>query len=325
MAAPVRIDGEVVATVPARVHLAGNPSDGYGGAVLSTVVPAMAAVVRAVPAARFSVAGPLRAWGSLDELAEDCARTGHEGGDRLVTAALAALHRLLPTELDRPPLSLAWSTTIPRSVGLGGSSAVVVAAMQAALACWGLDVPAHELAEAALVAETEDLAIAAGLADRVVQVAGRTVLTDCRDEVVAVSSVTAARPLEALLLWSPGAAAPSGGYHGALRARLAEGGDAAAEIAEGMATLATIATDAAAALAGGDRAGLASCLDASLDVRLALGEVPEAPLAPVAGLRAAGASVNFAGSGGALVVLPGSPGAWPDVPEGWSARRITLT
>ena len=54
--------------VPARVHLAGNPSDGYGGAVLSVPVPALTATVEAEPGRHFSVRGPDRSWATMEAL-----------------------------------------------------------------------------------------------------------------------------------------------------------------------------------------------------------------------------------------------------------------
>ena len=306
----------VTATVPARVNLAGNPSDGYGGAVLSTIVPQLTARVRATVSHSLTVSGPERSWRSLAELRADAERYGHEGGDRLVTAALVTLDRLVPPDHRRPPLHVEWATTIPRSVGLGGSSALVIATMRAALGCWGLEVPPHELAEAALVAETEELGIAAGLADRVAQVWGATVLTDLRGTAPTITAVPVQGAPTVLLAWDEASAEPSGRYHGELRARFAAGEPG---LREAMADLAALADDAARALAEGDHAAFAAAVDGSLRARCALGSVPPAALAPVEALRAAGVSVNFAGSGGALVILGPA-----DVPTGWQTLPLTL-
>ena len=304
------------ASVPARIHLAGNPSDGYGGTVLSTVVPQLAATVRATVSRSLTVSGPERSWRSLAELRTDTQRYGHDGGDRLVTAALVTLDRLLPPAHRRPPLHVEWSTEIPRSVGLGGSSAIVIATMRAALGCWGLDVPPHELAEAALLAETEELGIAAGLADRVAQVWGCTVLTDVRGPAPTISEVSVQSPRRVLLAWNEDAASPSGRYHGDLRGRFAAGEPG---LGEAMASLAAQADEAARALAEGDRAAFADAVDGSLRGRCQLGPVPEAAMAPVEALRAAGAAVNFAGSGGALVVV-----GHDDPPPGWQALTVDI-
>lgn len=310
-------------SVPARIHLAGNPSDGYGGAVLSTVVPEFAATVRAAVAERVSVSGPAQVWDALADLRADTAHHGHDGGNRLVTAALVALDRLLPPDHQRTPLSVDWSTTIPRSVGLGGSSAIVIATMRAALACWGLEVPAFELAEAALLAETDELGIAAGIADRVAQVAGTTVLTDCREPATVVTPIPVPVPMPVMLAWSPAAAEPSGRYHAELRTRFDAG---EAGVVTAMADLADLAEAAAEALLGHDRAAFAAACDASLRAREALGSVPSAAMAPVADLRAAGAGVNFAGSGGALVIVAGPDvrADDPRLPDGWHHRTALV-
>lgn len=312
-------------SVPARVHLAGNPSDGYGGAVLSTVVPDWAATVVASTAERFRVVGPDRSWDHLDALRDEVERVGHDSGDRLVTAALVTLDRLLPGELARPPIEIAWSTSIPRSVGLGGSSAIVVATMTAAFRLWGLDVPLAELAEAALAAEVDELGIGAGLADRVAQVWRRPVLTDNREPHPVATPVPVTAPIPATVAWSPDAAEPSGTYHQQLRARF-DSGDG--EVRAAMHDLACLADAGAEALLASDVDGLGTALDASLATRCSLGDVPPRALAPVDDLRSAGAAVNFAGSGGALVCV----GAPLDVVQstlrshpGWSARPLTIS
>lgn len=308
---------EVVSQVPARVHLAGNPSDGYGGAVLSATIPELRAEVRIHHADRFSVVGPDRSWSSMAALATSAHRYGHDGGDRLVTAALVALDRALPAG-DRRPGRVEWSTSIPRSVGLGGSSALVLATMRAAMQWWELDEPdGGALARLALDAEVEELGIPAGLADRAAQVHGGVVMTDCRDEEPAIRRVVLAEPVELTLAWSDQAAAPSGDYHRSLRDRVASGDETVPDM---MKQLADLADRAAQALESGDRDGFAHALDHSLVLRRAMGPVPRPALEGVDELRAVGSAVNFAGSGGALVILGDSS----HLGESWRRLRLVL-
>src|SRR5581483_5872560 len=83
-------------TALARAALVGNPSDGYGGATLALTVPERRAEVRVVTGR-----------GSIDPPSE------------LVAAAVARFEcEIAP---GAPPSDLRWETTIPRSVGLGGS------------------------------------------------------------------------------------------------------------------------------------------------------------------------------------------------------------
>src|SRR5665213_2185853 len=134
---------------PARTALAGNPSDGYGGAVLAMAVPALAARVRASPAAEHRVEPP----------------------SELVSATVRRFARDYAPAATRS--LVAWSTSIPREVGLGGSSALVIATLRALCELYrGAQIPTDELADCALAVEAEDLGIAAGLQDRVAQASG---------------------------------------------------------------------------------------------------------------------------------------------------------
>ncbi len=284
--------------VPARVHLAGNPSDGYGGAVLSAPVPELTAEVELDVADRFSV-------------------HGHPDGHGLVTAAVSVLDDLLPRDIERRPARISWSTTIPRSVGLGGSSAIVIATMRALLAWWDTSIDRSTLARAALAAEVDVLGLAGGIADRTVQTWEAIVRTDSRVEPPVVDSVELAQPIQLTMVWNERAAAPSSDYHEGLRARFVAGDET---VRHAMAELAGLADRATVALERGDVGAFAHALDASLDVRLGLGPVPAAAVEPVGRLRADGHQVNFAGSGGSLIIAG-------DVapPDGWSALPVTLS
>ncbi|MDH3708063.1 MAG: hypothetical protein OES57_18510, partial [Acidimicrobiia bacterium] len=89
-------------SVPARVALAGNPSDGFGGAVVGLPFRAFAATVEVA---------------DCDPLPSGLAALGE--------AARTVFQSRFPRAAPLP--SLRVRTTIPRSVGLAGSSAVVVA------------------------------------------------------------------------------------------------------------------------------------------------------------------------------------------------------
>ncbi len=238
----------MVVSIPARAALAGNPSDMHGGAVLAIPVRAFAAT--AEPA----------------EVASD---------EPLVRAALARL------ESDA---RLHVSTTIPRSVGLAGSSAIVIAALRAA----GVDLEPPEVAELALAIERDDLGIAAGLQDRAVQAFDQPVLVDGG----AVTPLVAGAPLQFVIAWQPEAAGDSGDYH---RRREPN--------AAGMAELARIARAAADAFIAGDAAALANLMAFSAEVRRDVAPLSAEHEALADAVRAAGLSPNSAGSGGAVAAV----------------------
>ncbi len=291
------------ASANARAGLVGNPSDGYGGAVVAAPVPDLAAEVVLADADRLSVEGPAdeSGWTGVRALVEHVGRYGHEGGQRLVTAAVARLARAAG-EVDDRPFVVRWSTTIPRSVGLAGSSALVVATLRALAERWGLDPAPPEVARLALEAERDELGIGAGLMDRAVQATGATVLVDGDGFRV----LRGARPIPLVVAWDPAAAAPSGRYPAVLRRRFEDGEPA---VVGAVDELAGLAREAAAAVERGDAEALGALVGATWRVRRGLGAVAPAHEALVAAAARAGLTATSAGSGGSIVAVATDPGA----------------
>ena len=278
----------VIARVPARAALAGNPTDGYGGAVLAVPVGPLRATVRARVAPTDRVL-PLT----------DSADTP-DGIVALIAAAVArfrAVHPVGPAGVE-----LAWATDIPRSVGLAGSSAIVIAVLDALARMVGVAVDPVARAAMALAVEAEDLGIAAGPQDRVVQALGVPVLMDFgRDGPHGMGrhrAVEGALLDEVFVAWSPTGAAPSGLLHGDLRARWADGDP---QLRIGMDALAATARAAADALEAGDRAAFDAAIDESMRRRADLVDIDATTRRLAAIARSQACSANSAGSGGAIV------------------------
>lgn len=270
----------------ARAALAGNPSDGYGGQTLAVVVREFAAEAEVRPAAadRFVAPGP--------------------GGEPLLRAALA---RFRASARAPGPVDIRCVTTVPREVGLAGSSAIVIAVLRALSAATGVPLAEAALAEMALAVETEDLGIAAGMQDRLVQAHEALLAMDFGPAGgIEVLDPVLLPPL--YLAWRTDAAAPSGRVHRALRERWA-GADP--EVRAAMAQLAAHAATARDALLAGDADAFAACVDGSLEVRRRIMPVDARVLEMAAIARAQGASANSAGSGGAIVGTLPDADAWP--------------
>jgi glucuronokinase len=250
----------------ARAALAGNPSDGFAGAVLACCV------------------GELRAWAQAEHAAEPTS----DPPSALVDAAIA--------RFGRGPCAVRWGTDVPREVGLGGSSAIVTAAVRALCALHGHELQAGELAEMVLAVEAEDVGIAAGPQDRYAQAHGGLLLMDFAGPAPRVERLDPALLPPLYLAWRTDAAETSHAVHGGLRERAAE-----AAVRRAMARLAGHASAARNALIAGDRAGFAAAIDGSFDEREALLELDPRHVAMVHTARATGASANYAGSGGAIV------------------------
>ncbi len=253
--------------------------------------------------------GDQAAWESLAALQTDSERYGYGGGVRLIQAALAAYASLLDT-MGAPPLKegfrLAYRTTIPRQVGLGGSSAIVLAALRAVIEHHGIDIQPALVPSLGLAAEAR-LGIVAGLQDRVVQAFGGVVAMDFRQRRMRTEhgleygeyrflDPAGLPPL--YLAWAPAAAAESTTTHGDLRVRFVARDWA---VVSGMKILSSLAEQAEEAIRLGDHDAVASLLDQSFDARRRMVELPDHQIEMVERARAAGASAAFAGSGGAIV------------------------
>jgi galactokinase/mevalonate kinase-like predicted kinase len=251
----------------ARAALAGNPSDGYGGAVLAVCIPGLAARAEASPAAAAAPSDPPSA---------------------LVDAAVA--------RFGRGACTVRWATSVPREVGLGGSSAIVTATVRALCALHGHSLEPGELAEMVLAVEVEDLGIAAGPQDRYAQAHEGLVLMDFARARPRVERLDPALLPTLYLAWRPDAAEASHAVHGGLRDRAGH-----PAVRAGMRRLADHARAGRDALLDGDRAAFAAAVDASFDERRALLDLDPRHVAMVEAAREAGASANYAGSGGAIV------------------------
>jgi glucuronokinase len=293
-------DARATGQAHARAALAGNPSDGYGGAVLAVTLPAYAARAEARAAAAPSI----------------------QPASELVTAAVGRFAR------EHAPAAanteVRWSTTIPRGVGLGGSSAIVIAVLRALCSLYAVHLTRAQLAELALAVEVEELGIAAGLQDRVTQAYCGLVFMDfARDSAARSAGDSAVRsagdsaagsagdsavyqPLDPALLppllvgWQCDWGGDSGAVHAPLRDRFDAGEPLVIECLHELGELARRARDA---LLSSDQLQFGRCVDASFDRRQRMLTLHPRHVEMVHCARAAGARVNYAGSGGAIVAV----------------------
>jgi glucuronokinase len=263
------------ASALARTGLAGHPSDGYGGATLGVTLRNWSADVTVEPAERHDI-------------------TPDGDAEHLIRAAIARFERdVAPL---RHPVRVDYETTIPRECGLGGSSAIVIATLRALAQLTGATLDTHRLPHIALACETEELGIAAGLQDRVVQAFGGLVFMDFAS--------TTYEPLDAKLLpplfvaWDETSGGSSGTAHAGVRARFEQGDRT---VTSAMSTLARIAHDARAALLAQDHDAFAQALSAGYDVRARIFDLDPRHTAMIAAACELGLPATYTGSGGAIV------------------------
>jgi len=295
-------------SVPARVGLVGHPSDGYGGATLAVTLANFAAHVEVRPFAALEIepAGPGE-W--------------PEGGQPLVRAAVDRFraHCAASGVVYEPRVSIRYGSTIPREVGLGGSSASVIATLRALAESSGVPIDRERLPRLALSAETDRLGIAAGLQDRVVQTYGGLVFMDFESD--------HHEPLDPDLLpalfvaWDPSTSGGSGAAHAGVRVRYMRG---ERDVLDGMRVLGRLAREARVALEHGDREAFALALDAGYNVRAGIFDLDPRHTAMIDDARRVGLPATYTGSGGAIVGVAGDPAAVEHLERRLAARGVRV-
>lgn len=270
-------------TVPARVGLLGNPSDLYGGAVIGFALQDFAATVQLVENDSGEV-------------------TFHGPASDFLRASWARIQRRMSVDSPAPSFALSADTTIPRQVGLSGSSALVIGALRVMGEWAGLESSLFDLAEEALAVETEELGMLAGPQDRVIQSHGGLLSMDFQEPRTpeGYQHLDPALLPPLLVAWDPNPGEPSGTVHGEVFQRWQDRDTA---VRAGMGAIADLAREGHRALEHGDRQLFGQLLDRNFDHRRELFGLDSGAAAPVELARREGASAKFCGSGGAVVVV----------------------
>jgi len=302
--------------VGARVGIIGNPSDGFGGKTISCLISDFSASVVLWESPKLEIIPhPLfdpMSFGSLDDLATTASFDGYYGGLRLLYAACKKFHewcREAGIRLEKRNFSIQYDTTIPRQVGLAGSSAIITATVKALMEFYGLgpdDIPLPQQPNMILSVETEELGISAGLQDRVVQVYGGLVYMDFDQEYMDRHGHGKYEKLDLSLLpplYLAYALHPSesGRVHSTVRYRFDKGEK---EVVDGMRYLAELTDAFRQALEDGDVQTLGDLMNLNFDIRRRMyGDecLGRTNLQMIELARSLGLPAKFPGSGGAII------------------------
>jgi len=297
----------------ARAGLLGNPSDGYFGKTISVIVRNFAAEVVLYEWDQVEIVWSgenINRFDSVYELVRDVKLHGYYGGIRLVKATIKKFVEFcqrLGCRLHDRNFSIRYQTTVPRQVGLAGSSAIIVATLRCLMDFYQVAIPQEVQPSLALAVETEELGIAAGLQDRVIQVYEGLVYMDfSRDRMREVHGLQVGfyepLPLDLLpplyLAYKTDAGEPTEVFHNDLRGRFQRGDP---EVVQAMLHFARLAEEGREALRARDYHKLGYLMDRNFDLRRSIYRLPPAQAEMVEVARRAGASAKFAGSGGAIV------------------------
>ena len=297
----------------ARAGLLGNPSDGYNGKTIALVVRNFWAevVLYEWDAVEIVLAEHDRArFRSVHDLAKDVQLHGYYGGIRLVKATIKRFVDYCQQQqilLHSNLFSIRYSTNIPMQVGLAGSSAIITATMRALCEFYEVEIPLVAQPSFVLSVERDELRIAAGLQDRVVQCYEGLVYMDFdRTQERSLGGLTTYHYEPLPTDWLPplyiayhaAFSEPTEIFHNDIRGRYNRGDKTIVSAMERLAELATLGREA---ILQRDVTQLSTLLNANFDIRRTIFALPAWQVEMVEIARHCGASAKFAGSGGAIV------------------------
>ena len=271
------------ATALPRVSLIGNPSDIYGG---------------------FGLGFPIWNWQAKVFL--DPSISSAEEMPLLQAARLvfSQLHFI------KEEFGLRFISDIPLQAGLGGSSALVMAALRAMGKAHGLQWTWRSLADATLTVEQEHLGIVAGPMDRWIQAQEEFLWMDFSGNKTEVLPINTLPSLRVLISSKPGR--PSGFVHAPIMERWSRGDP---QIKRVMDAYRPLVEQGRVALLAGDISTLAECMDRNFELRASLFSIHEEDQAMINLCRRHGSAAKLCGSGGAVLALM-------KCKEEWSALEV---
>ena len=308
-----------------RAGLLGNPSDGFGGKTISLIVRNFRAQVTLTPAARISIV-PANdenpTYDSIYQLVDHVAQCGYYGAVRLIKASIKRFADFVMSHTEdncENCFSITYQTNIPRSVGLAGSSAIVVATLKALAEFYGVDIKPSLLASLALSVELDELGIPAGLQDRVIQAFEGIVFMDFSEPVIEQGLVIGKYEKmkqvsipNLYIAFGNRAAEPTETVHGDLRSRFHTGDQ---KVIDAMTQFADFAERGKTAIQSGHWNELSSLLNANFDLRSEICDLNPFHTKMIETARRTGASAKFCGSGGAIIGTCPDQACWHRLQE----------
>ncbi len=296
----------------ARAGLLGNPSDGFFGKTLSITVRNFGASVSLWQSPELHIEqqeADANTFRSIFHLCDTVGQIGYNGGIPLIKAAIRKFTLYCGEQGIRLPnrnFTIRYSSSIPRQVGLSGSSAIIVATMRALMQFYEVDIPLEYLPTLVLQAETEELGITAGLQDRVIQCYEGCVYMDFAKELVQsrgygeYERINPTQLPKLYLAYNTDMSKVSGKVHNDVRARFDRGEPLVHETLQSIANLATLGKEA---IERHDYETLHELVNQNFDFRTRIYNIHPVNIQMIETARKLGASASFTGSGGSIIGL----------------------
>ncbi len=295
----------------ARAGLLGNPSDGYYGKTIAFSIEDFPVDVTIYESPELKIEPgdvDMNHFTSLHEMVNTVQHYGYYGGIRLIKATIKVFAHYCHDagiELPERNFTIRYFSTVPRLVGLGGSSAICTATFKALMKFYDVrTIPFELIPTLCWRAESEELGIQCGMQDRVIQVYEGMAFMDFGEQFFTAHQhgryewLDTSRLPRLYLAYDPNRAEFSGIYHRKLRVLFEE---QKKEIVAAMSEFADLAQQGRDAIVAGNMEALPGLVNANFDLRHRVFKVTPENVRMVETARRSGASAKFAGSGGAIV------------------------
>jgi glucuronokinase len=294
----------------ARAGLLGNPSDGYFGKTISIVVRNFGAHISLYETPELHIEPmdqDLNIYKNIHDLVESVNLTGYYGASRLVKASIKKFAEYCVQnniKLNGKNFTVRFHSSIPRQVGLAGSSAIVTATFRALMQFYQVSIPDELLPTIILATEVEELGINAGLQDRVIQVYEGCVYMDFERKSLEKRGYGKYEKMDPKLLpklyiaYKTDLGKVSGAVFNDLKARYEKGDEVALS---SLNRIAALAEEGREVILKRDHKRLSQLMNENFDERQKVMNISSSNLEMVETARACGASAKFTGSGGSII------------------------
>ena len=294
----------------ARAGLLGNPSDGYFGKTISIIVKNFGAHISLYQSPELHIepeAQDSNTFRNIYHLKESVSLTGYNGGIPIIKAAIKKFCDHCETHhirLNNKNFTIRYSSSIPRQVGLAGSSAIIIATLRALIQFYGVKIPIEILPNIALAAETEEMGINAGLQDRVAQTYEGCVYMNFDRSIMEKKKHGDYERIDPTLLpnlyiaYKTALGKVSGKVLSDIRTRYDNGDEF---VINTLAEIAALSEKGREVILNRDYSTLHELMNQNFDLRAKIMRISDSNMEMIQTARSCGASATFTGSGGSII------------------------
>ena len=303
-------DAIIETSAYARAGLLGNPTDGYNGKTISIIVRNFGARILLYPSPELHIEAQeqdINVFRNIYHLVDSINLTGYYGGSRLIKAAIKKFGEYCEenkVKISNKNFTIRYHSSIPRQVGLAGSSAIVTATMRALMKYYSVSIPKAVLPNIILSAEVDELGINAGLQDRVAQVYEGCVFMDFANKHMeelghgVYEKINPKKLPNLYLAYKTDLSKVSGAVLNNIRTKYDKGDK---QVISTLQEIAELADKGRKVIEHENHDELAQLIDQNFDLRCKVMNISQSNIELVNTARKCGASAKFTGSGGSII------------------------